>query len=83
VVDFSKGKPLPGKAADWVPDTDLNITGVTKVLDKRVMINPETGGYRAFFKLDITPDVKLLEMTCDLVDGKKPISERWSYQWKR
>ena len=83
VVDFTKGKPLAGKAADWVPDTEVHITGNAKIIDKRVMLNPETGGWRAFFKLDITPDVKLLEMTCDLMDGKKPISERWSYQWRR
>lgn len=83
VLDFSKGKPLAGKAADWTPTVELNLTGNAKVLDKRVMLNPETGGYRAFFKLDIPPDTKLLEMTCDLMDDKKPISERWSYQWKR
>ncbi len=83
VVDFSKGKPLQGKNAGWVPGIELNITGNAKVLDKRVMLNPETGGWRAFFKLDIPPEVKLLEMTCDLMDDKKPISERWSYQWKR
>ena len=72
-----KAPPTVAKALEQV----INLNA--KVLDKRVMLNPETGGYRAFFKLDITPDVKLLEMTCDLVDGKKPISERWSYQWKR
>ena len=83
VLDFTKGKVPAGKAADWVPGINLNITGDAKVIDKRVMANPETGGWRAFFKLDIVPETKLLEMTCDLMDDKKPISERWSYQWRR
>lgn len=83
VVDFTKGKPAAGKAADWVPDIQINITGDAKLLDKRVMLNPETGGWRAFFKLDIPPTTKLLELTCDLLDDKQPLSERWDYQWRR
>jgi glucans biosynthesis protein len=83
VIDFTKGKPAAGKPADWVPSLDLNISGVAVQLDKRVMANPETGGWRAFFKLDIPPDTKLLEMTGDLMDGKEPLSERWTYQWRR
>lgn len=84
VIDFTKGKPAEGKAADWVPTPELNITGGNaRILDKRVMLNPESGGWRAFFKLEIPPDTKLLEMTCDLMDDKVPLSERWTYQWRR
>ena len=83
VLDFTKGPVADGKPADWVPSVEINITGDAKMLDKRVMANPETGGWRAFFKLDIQPAVKLLEMTCELTDGKQPLSERWVYQWKR
>ena len=43
----------------------------------------ETGGWRAFFKLDAPPSLKLLEMTCDLSYNKQPFSERWTYQWTR
>lgn len=84
VLDFTRGKPSEGKAADWVPSVDVNITGApVKILDKRVMANPETGGWRAFFRVDIPQDTKLLEMTCDLLDDKQPLSERWNYQWRR
>ncbi len=85
VVDFTKGKVKEGHDADWVPELELFLQEGQKatVLDKRVMANPETGGWRAFFKLDIPPDTKLLEMTCDLLEDKKPISERWTYQWVR
>jgi len=84
VIDFTRGKGGEGKPADWVPDVAVNIgSGNAKLLDKRTMANPQTGGWRAFFRLDIPPDTKLLEMTCDLLDGKQPLSERWNYQWRR
>jgi len=83
VVDFTKGVVPDGKKPEWTPDIDVNITGDCKLLDKRVMANPETGGWRAFFKLDIPKATKLLEMTCELANGKQPLSERWVYQWKR
>jgi glucans biosynthesis protein len=57
--------------------------GEAKVLDKRVMLNPETKGWRAFFKLDIPEKTGLLELTCELKQGDKAISERWMYQWRR
>ena len=84
VLDFTHGKVGEGKSAEWVPGIEVNITGgQAKLLDKRVMANPQTGGWRAFFRLDIPPDTKLLEMTCDLMENKLPISERWNYQWRR
>ena len=83
VVDFTKGKVPEGAAVDWTPSLNLNVPTNVKLTDKRVMANPETGGWRAFFKMDVTSDVKLVEMNCELTDGKQPISERWTYQWKR
>jgi glucans biosynthesis protein len=47
------------------------------------MKNSETGGWRAFFKLDVPESTKLLELTCELKDGAKVVSERWMYQWRR
>jgi periplasmic glucans biosynthesis protein len=84
VLDFAKGKSAEGKPAGWMPELEVNIeSGNAKIIDKRVMANIETGGWRAFFKLDIPPDTKLLELTSDLLDEKKLISERWTYQWRR
>lgn len=83
VIDFTKGKVPEGAAADWTPGVEITLPTEAKLIDKRVMLNPETGGWRAFFKLDAPPALKVLEMTCELTDGKQPLSERWTYQWKR
>lgn len=84
VVDFTKGGLDLKKPEDWVPDIDVKLSlGEAKVLDKRVMFNRETGGWRAFFKLDIPEKTNLLEMMCELKDGSKVISERWMYQWRK
>jgi glucans biosynthesis protein len=47
------------------------------------MRNNETGGWRAFFKLDVPETTNLLEIMMELKDDKKVISERWMYQWRR
>lgn len=89
VVDFTAGEAQGTKPADWLPDVTVKITsGDAKIIDQRVMKNPETGGWRAFFKLDIPDKTNILEMNCELLDkdkdGKtKLISERWMYQWRR
>ena len=84
VVDFTKGEIQGDKPADWVPDTLVKITsGDAKILDQRAMKNPETGGWRAFFKLNIPDKTNLIEMTCELKDKDKVISERWMYQWRK
>ena len=85
VIDFAKGALNPQPPADWIPDVDVIVNGggEAKILDKRVMLNPETKGWRAFFKLDIPDKTNLLELTCELKQGDKAISERWMYQWRR
>jgi periplasmic glucans biosynthesis protein len=84
VLDFTLGQVPAGKAADWVPEIDTRITaGEAKILDQRVMKNPETGGWRAFFKLDVPEKTNLLEMSTELKDGTTSLSERWVYQWRK
>jgi glucans biosynthesis protein len=84
VIDFSAGEHAAPAKADWVPDIDLHVSsGEAKILDKRVMRNAETGGWRAFFKLDVPEKTNLLELMSELKDGKQVISERWMYQWRR
>lgn len=84
VIDFSKGEAQGDKPADWLPEVAMKITsGDAKILDQRVMKNNETGGWRAFFKLDVPEKTNLLEMNCELKDKDKPVSERWMYQWRR
>jgi glucans biosynthesis protein len=88
VIDFAKGsRKFNGFTASrrsWTPDIDVVLSGGEgKVLDKRVMRNNETGGWRAFFKLDVPEKTNLLEIMMELKDGTKVISERWMYQWRR
>jgi len=84
VIDFTKGGLNLKKPQDWVPDVDVVVNGdPAKVLDKRVMFNRETGGWRAFFKLDVPDSTNLLELMCEMKDGDRIISERWMYQWRR
>jgi periplasmic glucans biosynthesis protein len=84
VLDFNKGALEASKPLDWLPEIDVQIpTGSAKVVDQRVMYNPETHGWRAFFRLAIPAKTNLLEMTCELKDKKTVISERWMYQWRR
>ncbi|MBK8092304.1 MAG: glucan biosynthesis protein G [Verrucomicrobiaceae bacterium] len=84
VIDFAAGKePVPG-TPDWVPEIELVVSGdAAKIIDKRVMKNAVTGGWRAFFKLDVPDSSKLLELMCELKNGDKVISERWMYQWRK
>jgi glucans biosynthesis protein len=84
VIDYTRGLVPEGKAEDWVPEITVTVSsGEAKVLDQRVMRNAESGGWRAFFKLDVPEKTNLIEMSCDLHDGGKPLAERWMYQWRR
>ncbi len=85
VIDFGKGaEDGTTKPKDWTPDIDVVLSGGEgKVLDKRVMKNNESGGWRAFFKLDVPEKTNLLEIMMELKAEKKVISERWMYQWRR
>ncbi len=85
VIDFSAGGRQAERAPDWTPDIRVaTVSGEAKLLDARVMRNAETGGWRAFFKLDVPPETALLELMGELRDsGGQVISERWLYQWKR
>jgi glucans biosynthesis protein len=84
VVDFTAGDLHLKKPADWVPSIEVKLdAGKAKIMDQRVMANSETKGWRAFFKIDVPADTNLLEMSAELKDGTKVISERWMYQWRR
>jgi glucans biosynthesis protein len=85
VIDFSHGLIEPAPPADWVPEVKVELTGGDKaeVLDARVMKNPETKGWRAFFKLRVPEEAKLIEMSAELKQAEKVISEKWAYQWRR
>jgi periplasmic glucans biosynthesis protein len=79
VLDFSP----PAKAGDKEPDIEVTVGDGAKLLDKRVQKNPHTGGWRAFFRVNIEDKTESLELSCRLLENKQPVSERWSYLWKK
>ena len=85
VIDFSHGLLEPEPPADWVPEVKVELIGgdAAEVLDARVMKNPETRGWRAFFQVRVPETSKLIEMSAELKRDDKVISEKWTYQWRR
>lgn len=85
VIDFSHGFLDPAPPAGWVPEVKVELTGgdSAELLDARVMKNPETLGWRAFFKLRVPATAKLIEMSAELKRDDQVISEKWMYQWRR
>lgn len=84
VIDYTPVQLSPAPPEHWVPDVELKVTGgEVTILDQRAMLNPETGGWRAFFRLDVPDETQLLEMSLDVLRDDTPIAERWLYQWRR
>jgi glucans biosynthesis protein len=84
VVDFAKGALGATKAGEWVPQCGVNVRGgAAKLVGCKVQSNPETNGWRVSLNVEIPPGTDLVELTCDLLDEARPVSERWDYQWRR
>ncbi len=90
VLDFEGGtlRTLPPEA---VLDASIWLSE-GRVLDKHLMHNPETGGWRVVFEVETSNDSALARMLPDkrpdtemrviLLHGITPISETWSYAFK-
>jgi glucans biosynthesis protein len=85
VLEFTKGSlDSAGKPKDWTPGIDVKVQGEARLVSQQVMANPVTGGWRAFFRLDLPESTNLLELSCELKDDAgQAASERWVYQWRR
>ncbi len=83
VIDFAPPRDAVARPPGWMPQITVHVHGTARLRDQRVMLNPETEGWRAFFTLDIPAPTTVLELTCDLTDGKRPVAERWTYLWRR
>ncbi len=85
VIDFTHGLPNADLPDGWVPEIEVKLRSgdPAEVLDARVMKNPETHGWRAFFQIRVPPESNLIEMSAELQKDKAPISETWTYQWRR
>ncbi len=81
VIDFS----APANPADDEsrPDLLVEVDANAALLDKNLQRNPHTGGWRATFSVHLDPKAAAAELACRLLKGGRPLSERWTAQWKR
>ena len=80
-VDYSQSAKIIEDAMPVVLTVDVS-EGV-KLLDKQVEKNPDTGGWRGIFRVQVPLSVESFTSNCRLLAEGRPISERWTYQWKR
>ena len=78
VVDF-KGGRLAALPADSKPRLDVSADKAT-LKNMVALPNPETGGWRVAFELEIGGQ-KVIELRAALVDDQGPMSETWVYRW--
>jgi glucans biosynthesis protein len=81
VVDFSS----PANPADEEvrPELLVEVDSNARLLDKTLQRNPNTGGWRATFTVQSDEKAPASELACSLLKAGRPVSERWTIQWKR
>ena len=81
VVDFSPpANPVDDETS---PELLVEVDTTARLLDKTLQRNPNTGGWRATFTVQIDDAAPASELACRLLKAGRPISERWTAQWKR
>jgi periplasmic glucans biosynthesis protein len=81
VIDFSSpANPVDEEAR---PELLVEVDTNARLLDKSLQRNPNTGGWRATFTVQIDAKTTAAELACRLLKGGRPVSERWTIQWKR
>jgi len=81
VVDFS-GPANPAEE-ELRPELLVEVDHKARLLDKSLQRNPNTGGWRATFTVQIDEKAPASELACSLLKAGRPVSERWTIQWKR
>ena len=80
VVDFSA---LANPAdEDGKPELLVQVDSNATLQEKSLQANPDTGGWRATFTVQIGDKTQAAELGCRLLKGGRPLSERWTIQWK-
>ncbi|MES2707762.1 MAG: glucan biosynthesis protein [Verrucomicrobiota bacterium] len=81
VVDFG---PSPNPADDeTAPGLTLEVGANAKLLDKTLLRNPSINGWRVTFTIQPGETAEAVELSCRLFRETRPLTERWSAQWKR
>src|SRR3546814_8906154 len=78
IVDF-RGGPLDFLKPDERPVAGLWINDNGEILDRQLVKNDATGGWRVIMRVRRTDDSKPLEMRAVLRKGDENISETWAY----
>ena len=81
VVDFSS--PANPVDDETRPELLIEVDTNARLLDKTLQRNPNSGGWRATFTVQIEAAASAAELACRLLKAGRPISERWTAQWKR
>lgn len=80
-VDFSSpANPVDEEAR---PELLVEVDSNARLLEKNLLRNPNTGGWRATFTVSFEELAPSAELACRLLRGGRPVSERWTVQWKR
>ncbi|MDB6135615.1 MAG: mdoG [Verrucomicrobiales bacterium] len=80
VVDFG---PAPNPADDETrPELSVEIDANAKILEQNLQRNLDTGGWRVTLSILPAEKAVAVELGCRLVREGRPLSERWTAQWK-
>lgn len=81
VIDFSS--PANPVDEETRPELLVEVDTNARLLDKTLQRNPNSGGWRASFTVQIDGRTPAAELACRLLKAGRPVSERWTIQWKR
>lgn len=80
-VDFAQLSNPQDEAGEVVLAVEVGNGG--KLKEKSMQRNPNTGGWRAEFLVTNPDDAAQCEMNCRLIAAGRPVSETWTYLWKK
>lgn len=81
VIDF--GPPANPSEDETRPELLVEVDANAKLVEKNLQRNPNTSGWRATFTIQPTDKAEAVELSCRLLREGRPVSERWTAQWKR
>ncbi|RYD32059.1 MAG: glucan biosynthesis protein G, partial [Verrucomicrobiaceae bacterium] len=64
------------------PELSVEIDANAKILEQNLQRNPDTGGWRVTLSILPAEKAAAVELGCRLVREGRPLSERWTAQWK-
>lgn len=81
VIDFGPGANPQDDQQEPVVAVEVGSGGT--LVEKRAQKNGPTGGWRAFFRIRAEEKATTIDLACRLLRGGRPVSEKWTYVWKK